>query len=105
MLWQPGSGIVDITNPAAREWYAGKMESLLDLGVDCFKRTPHANVQFCDGSNSKRIRNTYSQLYNELVFILLEKRFGKNEAMIFARASTSGGQIPSCLAPKRTELE
>ena len=36
-LWQPGLAIVDVTNPAAREWYKGKLRTLLDLGVDAFK--------------------------------------------------------------------
>ena len=36
-LWQPGLGIVDITNPAARKWYTDKLEALIDLGVDTFK--------------------------------------------------------------------
>lgn len=34
----------------------------------------------------------YSVIYNELVFNVLEKRFGKNEAVVFARASAAGGQ-------------
>ncbi|KZP07421.1 glycoside hydrolase family 31 protein [Athelia psychrophila] len=34
----PGLAIVPVTNPAANEWYHGKLESVpLDLGVDCFK--------------------------------------------------------------------
>lgn len=36
-LWQPGLAIVDFTNPAACEWYKGKLRTLLDLGVDAFK--------------------------------------------------------------------
>lgn len=36
-LWQPGLGVVDITNPAAREWYSTKLDALIDLGVDTFK--------------------------------------------------------------------
>jgi hypothetical protein len=36
-LWQPGLAILDVTNPAAREWYNAKLHKLLDLGVDCFK--------------------------------------------------------------------
>lgn len=36
-LWQPGLGIFDVTNPAAREWYSAMLHKLLDLGVDCFK--------------------------------------------------------------------
>ncbi|EKM55719.1 glycoside hydrolase family 31 protein [Phanerochaete carnosa HHB-10118-sp] len=96
-LWQPGLGTVDITNPATRKWYAEKLEALLDLGVDTFKtdfgeRIPHADVVFHDGSDPMRIHNTYSVIYNELVFDLLKRRFGPGEAVVFARSSTVGGQ-------------
>ena len=36
-LWQPGLGVVDITNPEARKWYEAKLDALVDLGVDTFK--------------------------------------------------------------------
>ena len=36
-LWQPGLGVVDITNPDARKWYVEKLEALIELGVDTFK--------------------------------------------------------------------
>lgn len=36
-LWQPGLGVVDVTNPAARKWYQDKLDALIDLGVDTFK--------------------------------------------------------------------
>lgn len=36
-LWQPGLAIVDVTNPQARKWYAAKLSTLVDLGVDAFK--------------------------------------------------------------------
>jgi hypothetical protein len=35
--WQPGLAIVDVTNPAACQWYTDKLSALMDLGVDCFK--------------------------------------------------------------------
>lgn len=38
------------------------------------------------------MHNQYSVLYNELVFKLLEDRFGKGEAVVFARAAAAGGQ-------------
>ncbi|WP_275044326.1 TIM-barrel domain-containing protein, partial [Cronobacter sakazakii] len=34
--WQPGQGIVDFTNPAACDWYAGHLKRLVGMGVDCF---------------------------------------------------------------------
>lgn len=50
-----------------------------------------------------RMHNTYSVVYNEMVFKLLEKRFGKGEAVVFARAATVGGQrfvAPEVFAPQ-----
>ncbi|EMD38625.1 glycoside hydrolase family 31 protein [Gelatoporia subvermispora B] len=96
-LWQPGLGVVDITNPAARKWYEDKLDALVDLGVDTFKtdfgeRIPHVSVNFHDGSDPIRMHNTYSVIYNEMVFKLLERRFGKGEAVVFARSATAGGQ-------------
>ncbi|OJT14122.1 Alpha-xylosidase [Trametes pubescens] len=96
-LWQPGLGVVDITNPEARTWYEKKLEALVDLGVDTFKtdfgeRIPHANVAFHDGSDPMRVHNAYSVIYNEMVFRLLERRFGKGEAVVFARSAAAGGQ-------------
>ncbi|KAL4251673.1 glycosyl hydrolase 31 family protein [Abortiporus biennis] len=96
-LWQPGLGVVDITNPEAREWYIKKLEALLDLGVDTFKtdfgeRIPHVGIQYWDGSDPMRMHNTYAVSYNELVFGLLQKRFGEGEAVVFARSAAAGGQ-------------
>jgi len=38
------------------------------------------------------MHNQYAFLYNKLVFELLEERFGKNEAVVFARAAAAGSQ-------------
>ncbi|EJF65632.1 hypothetical protein DICSQDRAFT_49455 [Dichomitus squalens LYAD-421 SS1] len=91
-LWQPGLGVVDVTNPEARRWYEEKLDALVDLGTDFGERIPHANVVFHDGSDPLRVHNTFSVIYNELVFKLLERRFGKGEAVVFARSATAGGQ-------------
>ncbi|GAB2617229.1 alpha-xylosidase [Streptomyces capparidis] len=95
-LWQPGMGLVDFTNPAAREWFTGKLDALLEMGVDCFKtdfgeRVP-TDVAYFDGSDPERMHNYYTQLYNETVFELLRKRRGEGEAVVFARSATAGGQ-------------
>ncbi|EIN07805.1 alpha-glucosidase [Punctularia strigosozonata HHB-11173 SS5] len=96
-LWQPGLAVVDFTNPEACKWYAGKLEKLIDLGVDTFKtdfgeRIPHANVIYHDGSDPYRMHNVYATLYNDLVFGILKKRFGTGEAVVFARSGHAGGQ-------------
>jgi alpha-D-xyloside xylohydrolase len=95
-LWQPGMAIVDFTNPAAREWYAGKLRTLLDMGVDCFKtdfgeRIP-TDVVYFDGSDPFKMHNYYSYLYNQIVFELLQQHRGAGEAVVFARSATAGSQ-------------
>ncbi len=94
--WQAGMAIVDFTNPKACEWYASKLQKLLDMGVDCFKtdfgeRIPADGV-YSDGSDPVKMHNYYTFLYNRTVFRLLEKNFGTGNACLFARSATVGGQ-------------
>lgn len=94
-LWQPGMAIIDFTNPSACSWYADKLRSLLDMGVDSFKtdfgeRIP-TDVVYFDGSDPERMHNYYTYLYNRTVFnVLREKR--ENSAVVFARSATVGSQ-------------
>ncbi|RSM75716.1 alpha-xylosidase [Amycolatopsis sp. WAC 01375] len=95
-LWQPGMALVDFTNPAAREWYASKLDALLEQGVDCFKtdfgeRVP-TDVVYFDGSDPERMHNYYTYLYNQTVFDVLRERRGEGEAVVFARSATAGSQ-------------
>lgn len=94
--WQAGMGLVDFSNPDAVRWYTDKLKTLLDCGVDCFKtdfgeRIP-VDVTYFDGSNPQAMHNYYTQLYNKAVFELLEEERGDNEAVLFARSATAGGQ-------------
>ncbi len=96
-LWQPGMAIVDFTNPAAAEWYAGKLRALLEMGVDTFKtdfgeRIPTAEVIYHDGSDPRKMHNFYPILYNETVFSLIQEVRGKGEAAVFARSTYASGQ-------------
>ncbi len=95
-LWQYGMGIVDFTNPEACQWFKDKLGALMDMGVDSFKtdfgeRIP-TDVVYHDGSDPQQMHNYYTQLYNKVVFELLEEKRGKGEAALFARSATAGGQ-------------
>ncbi|MEE1942172.1 alpha-xylosidase [Streptomyces sp. TRM 70361] len=95
-LWQPGMALVDFTNPAAREWFAAKLQALVEMGVDSFKtdfgeRIP-TDVVYFDGSDPERMHNYYTQLYNRTVFEVLDKQHGEGNAVLFARSATAGGQ-------------
>lgn len=95
--WQAGMTIVDFTNPEAKAWYQEKLTALLEMGVDCFKtdfgeRIPDENVRYFDGSDPKKMHNFYSYLYNETVFETIKRVKGEEDAVVFARSGTSGGQ-------------
>ena len=95
-MWQPGLAIVDFTNPEATKWYQEKLEMLLDMGVDCFKtdfgeRIPTDAVYY-NGADPVKMHNYYTYLYNKAVFEVLEKKRGREEAVLFARSATAGGQ-------------
>ncbi|TSB47611.1 alpha-xylosidase [Alkalicoccobacillus porphyridii] len=94
--WQAGMGLVDFTNPEATKWYTDKLDTLIDMGVDSFKtdfgeRIP-VDVVYTDGSCPYKMHNYYTQLYNESVFNLLNKRLGEKQSVLFARSATVGGQ-------------
>ena len=95
-FWNPGIAIVDFTNPGAKEWYVGKLKTLLDMGVDCFKtdfgeRIP-IDVTYHDGSDPVSMHNYYAYLYNKAVFEMLKEVKGEEEAVLFARSATAGCQ-------------
>ncbi|MBO6157821.1 MAG: alpha-xylosidase [Firmicutes bacterium] len=96
-MWQAGMGILDVTNPAARDWYAGKLRDLLRMGVDALKtdfgeRIPVKDVAYFDGSDRLKMHNYYTFLYNQMVFNLLKEERGEGEAVLFARSATAGSQ-------------
>jgi alpha-D-xyloside xylohydrolase len=95
-MWVAGMGLVDFTNPAARDWFAGKVRVLLESGVDAVKtdfgeRIP-TDVVWFDGSDPHRMHNYYTYLYNRTVFEVVQEHRGTGEAVLFARSATVGGQ-------------
>jgi alpha-D-xyloside xylohydrolase len=95
-LWQPGMAIIDFTNPEAAKWFADRIKGLAELGVDAIKtdfgeRIP-TDVVYYDGSDPFKMHNYYTFLYNKTVFEALQEAKGMNNACLFARSATAGGQ-------------
>lgn len=95
-MWQAGMGLIDFTNPAACDWFQGKLKALLDMGIDSFKtdfgeRIPTDCVYF-NGSDPELMHNYYTLMFNQAVFELLQKERGPGQACVFARSATVGGQ-------------
>ncbi|KAG9254663.1 family 31 glycoside hydrolase [Emericellopsis atlantica] len=97
-LWQAGMGLVDVTNPEARAWYTECLNGLFDQGVDALKtdfgeRIPTLDVQWHDKTvDPHKMHNYYAFQYNQLVYEALQKRYGNDEAVLFARAACAGAQ-------------
>ena len=95
-LWQPGCAVLDFTNPDAVAWYKNCLKKLMRQGVDAFKtdfgeRIP-TDVVYHDGSNPLRMHNYYTYLYNKIVYETICEERGTDEACLFARSATVGGQ-------------
>ncbi|KYG30552.1 alpha-xylosidase [Alkalihalobacillus trypoxylicola] len=94
--WQPGMALVDFTNPDACHWFKNKLRALISMGVDSFKtdfgeRIP-TDVIYHNQENPFKMHNYYTYLYNQSVFEVLQEEKGENEAVLFARSATVGGQ-------------
>ncbi len=85
---------VDFTNPQARDWYLSKLERLLDMGVATFKTDfgEQAPVEavYHDGRSGLEMHNLYPLLYNQAVFELTERYFGRG--LVWARSAYAGSQ-------------
>ena len=95
-LWQPGMAIVDFTNPAACEWYTGLLKTLFEMGVhniktDFGERIP-TDVVYYNGKDPVKMHNYYTYIYNKTIFGALEDFYGKDQACLFSRSATAGGQ-------------
>ncbi len=95
-MWQPGMAIVDFTNPDACKWFSNKLRTLLEMGVTAIKtdfgeRIP-TKVKYFSGQDPIHMHNYYTYLYNKVVFETLKDFYGENQACLFARSATVGGQ-------------
>ncbi|MCJ1331882.1 hypothetical protein MMC10_008574 [Thelotrema lepadinum] len=102
-LWQTGMGLIDLTNQEAATWYESCLTKLFDVGIDCLKtdfgeRIPTTDVEWHDQSvDPARMHNFYAFIYNKLCYRALQSRYGKTQAILFARAATAGTQrFPLC---------
>ncbi|SNU00319.1 alpha-D-xyloside xylohydrolase [Ruaniaceae bacterium KH17] len=94
--WQAGMGLVDFTNPEARSWFQERLRTVIRQGVDAIKtdfgeRIP-TDVVWHNGASPETMHNLYTQLYNEAVWEVLSQERGEDQAILFARSATVGGQ-------------
>jgi alpha-glucosidase (family GH31 glycosyl hydrolase) len=96
-FWFRDGYLLDVTNPAALNWWFGKRAYLLtEMGIDGFKTDGGEHLwgsrtRFADGRTGAELWNEYPLLYTEAYYnFATEKKNG--DAMTFSRAGFTGSQ-------------
>jgi len=87
-------GVVDFTEPGQTSWFLEKLEALLDQGAAVFKtdfgEQAPVDAVYSDGKTGLEMHNLYPLLYNEAVFGLTQKKFGRG--LVWGRSAYAGSQ-------------
>lgn len=85
---------IDFTSPEARAWFESKLQALLDMGVAVFKtdfgEQAPVDAVYYDGRSGLEMHNLYPLLYNQTVFELTKRNFGRG--LVWARSGYAGSQ-------------
>ena len=89
-------GLVDFTNPDACRWYADKLKTLLDMGVDCFKTDFGERVPV----DVEMVRRKRPGKHAQLLYLPVqpvriqpaEGSEGRRRSRPLARSAAAGGQ-------------
>lgn len=87
-------GVVDLTNPAAKQWWQGRLRGLLRMGAAALRlgdgdRLPE-DALFCNGKTGLEMHNLYPHLYAEAAFEAARQVHG--EGMLWRGAGYIGTQ-------------
>ncbi|GLP64560.1 hypothetical protein TUSST3_11800 [Streptomyces sp. TUS-ST3] len=90
----PDSAVLDLTRPAAADWFRDRVRRVLDTGVSVLKTdfgeaVPAAAVAY-DGMTGDRLHNLYPLLYNDLVAGVTREVAG--HGLTWGRSTWTGGQ-------------
>ena len=87
-------GVVDFTNPAAKQWWKGKLKELIADGAAVFKpdygdRVSEDAISF-DGKSGRELHNLYLHLYAQTVAEAVQEATG--QTLVWRRAGYIGTQ-------------
>ena len=97
--WNARVAIIDLTSPAACEWFKDLHRPLLGMGVDVFKTDFGEDIPedavFSNGETGRTMHNLYPLLYNRAVFEVTQEE--KGAGIVWSRSGTAGSQrYPVC---------
>lgn len=100
-IWFHDAYVLDVTNPAAREWWMARRAYLVEeLGIDGFKTDGGEHLwgrdlRFGDGRRGTELINAYPQLYSQMYFDALQA-WKPSQSVTFSRAGFAGSQAAPC---------
>ncbi|HEX2910718.1 MAG TPA: TIM-barrel domain-containing protein [Chloroflexia bacterium] len=103
-IWFNGAFVLDVTNPAARQWWMERRAYLVqEMGVDGFKTDGGEHLwgrdlRFTDGRTGAELINAYPALYSRMYYDALQqwRGTGEDRGITFSRAGFSGSQLAPC---------
>lgn len=95
--WKGRGGLIDFTNPAAKQWWQSQVAKAIDAGADGFKDDDAegnfiGGVKFASGEDVRMVRNRYAVDYNRAVAEVLTQRKQK-DWVLFQRSGTTGSHM------------
>lgn len=97
-LWgafHPNVAVIDVTNPAALNWWKARLKERVAEGVVAFKtdfgEAIPTDVVAHDGMSGDRLHNAYSLIYNDAAAEALREA-GVRAPMLWGRSTWAGGQ-------------
>lgn len=90
------SGVVDFTNPAARDWFKGLLRPLLEMGASVFKAdfgetAPFELARYANGLSGKAGHNLNGLYYQQSVYEAT-RDYDPDGAMVWGRSGYAGSQ-------------
>lgn len=95
------TGLLDFTNPKATEWWANRLDKLIEEGADGFKIDGGDNGEFPydvyskDGIKGSELHNAYAIYFAKVYHEILKKHFPNKRVVTWERtAFTGSGKYP-----------
>lgn len=96
-FWFRDGYLLDVTNPAAAQWWMQKRAYLLtEMGIDGFKTDGGEHLwgsqtRFADGRTGEELWNLYPKLYTQIYYDFATQQ-KQGDALTFSRAGYTGSQ-------------
>lgn len=97
-IWVGQGGMLDVSNPATRQWLRGRYKSLTDEGVtgwwgDLGEPEKHPlEIRHHNGLTAEQYHNYYGNEWSKIIYDMFKQEYPDRRPMVMMRAGTAGLQ-------------